>query len=161
MVDISDPAPNARVKRVNVAKGVVNEDFELNNAYSEGIVVLYFFPAAFTGVCTKSTCALQDDLADFNSLDAHLYAISVDGPFTLKAFAEQHNLTYDLLSDFNKEAIQAFDIAYDDFLGLHLVAKRSLFAIKEGKITYKWVTDNAGDYPPFSELKEHLKALKE
>ncbi len=160
MVDINELAPNAHLKRVNIAENIVNEDFELKDAYSEGIVVLYFFPAAFTGVCTKSTCALQDDLADFSSLDAHLYAISVDGPFTLKAFAEQHNLTYDLLSDFNKEAIQAFDVAYDDFLGLHLVAKRSLFAIKDGKISYKWVTDNAGDYPPFGELKEHLKSLK-
>ena len=160
MVDINESAPNARLKRVNVVENIVNEDFELSKAYSEGIVVLYFFPAAFTGVCTKSTCALQDDLADFSRLDAHLYAISVDGPFTLKAFAEQHNLTYNLLSDFNKQAIQAFDVAYADFLGLHLVAKRSLFAIKDGKVTYKWVTDNAGDYPPFAELKQHIISLR-
>ena len=63
-------------------------------------------------------------------------------------------LTYPLLSDWNKEGIQAFQIEDNNFgRGLVGFAKRSLFVIKDKVITYKWVAENPGEYPPFSDLK--------
>ena len=99
------------------------EDFRGKN------VVLLFFPAAFTGVCTAELCAMRDDIATYQNLDAQILAISVDLPFTLGKFREEQNLNFPLLSDFNKEAATAFDVLYEDFLGMRGVAKRSVFVI--------------------------------
>ena len=52
-------------------------------------VVLAFFPAAFTGVCTKELCNFRDSLAKLNSVDANVVAISVDAPFSNAAFARR------------------------------------------------------------------------
>ena len=159
MVDIGDPAPNVILKTGNGSE--LNKDFELASAYEKGTVVLYFFPLAFTGTCTESNCNIRDDMEEFAQLDAHIYSISVDSPFVLNEFAKVNNLTYPILSDFNREASAAFGAQYEELGGLRKVAKRSLFVVKNGKVTYKWITDVAGDYPPFDELKEHLKTLKE
>jgi len=65
-------------------------------------VVLAFFPAAFTSVCQKELCYFRDHLASLNDVGAVVYGISTDTPFTLKEFAKQNALTFDLLSDYNK-----------------------------------------------------------
>ena len=62
-------------------------------------VVLAFFPAAFTSVCQKELCYFRDQLAALNDANATVYGISVDQAPTLKEFATQNSLTFDLLSD--------------------------------------------------------------
>jgi len=65
-------------------------------------LVLVFYPGAFTGVCTKELCSFRDSLADYNTLNAQVLAISVDGPFANKAFKDQNNLTFPVVSDYTK-----------------------------------------------------------
>ena len=155
MVIVGDQAPDISLRLTDAQE--VNKDFSLNIAYTKGLTILYFFPAAFTGVCTKSSCELRDDIKDFENLDAQLYGISVDSPFVHKKFHMENNLNYPLLSDWNKNAIKAFKVEDNDFArGLEGFSKRSLFAIKDNKIVYKWVAESPGNYPPFSELKEIL-----
>src|ERR1700704_4154036 len=69
------------------------------------LLVLSFFPAAFTRVCTEQICSSRDDLGFYNDLGAVVIGISVDMPFSLKAFKEKHNINFELLSDFNKGMI--------------------------------------------------------
>jgi len=124
-------------------------------------VVLLFFPAAFTGVCTAELCSVRDSYDEYNNLDAQVYGISVDSPFTLAEFGKQNNLSFPLLSDFNKEASSAYGALYEDFvLGMKGVSKRSAFVIdKDGTIRYAEVLDNAGEQPSFEKIKETLKSL--
>src|SRR5260370_409717 len=72
-------------------------------------LVLAFFPAAFTSVCTTELCTFRDSMARFNALDAQVYGISIDLPFSLKAFAEQNGLNFPLLSDMDREAAESSD----------------------------------------------------
>jgi peroxiredoxin len=125
-------------------------------------VVLLFFPAAFTGVCTKEMCQTRDELSYFNGLNAEVFGISVDMPFTLEKFKAANNLTFPLLSDFNKDAITAYGCKYDNWiLGLKGVAKRSSFVIDtEGVIRFAQILENAGDYPDFDGIKKALEGLK-
>ena len=51
-------------------------------------VVLAFFPAAFSSVCTKELCTFRDSLAQLNKMNAQVLGISVDTFFTLKAFKD-------------------------------------------------------------------------
>src|SRR5581483_5224075 len=114
-------------------------------------VVLLFFPAAFTGVCTKEMCESRDTLSWFNGMNAQVLGVSVDMPFSLGKFKEANQLNFPLLSDFNKDAINAYGIKYDTWVaGLKGVAKRSSFVIdKEGVIRFAQVLEVAGDYPDF------------
>ena len=62
-------------------------------------LVIYFYPAAFTGGCTQQACSYRDHEAAFSSLNAEVVGISGDEPENLKAFKAFHNLNFTLLSD--------------------------------------------------------------
>ena len=123
-------------------------------------VVLAFFPAAFTSVCQKELCYFRDQLAAFNHVNATVYGISADTPFTLKEFAKQNNLTFDLLSDFNKDAITKFDVSNPDMLGLKGIARRAVFVIDGGGvIRHRQVTASPGDEPDYQQIHDALASL--
>jgi len=124
-------------------------------------VVLLFFPAAFTSVCTKELCLFRDNLAKYNALNAQVYGISVDMPYSLKEFGKQQNLNFPLLSDFNKEASTAFDAIYDVWhKWMKGVSKRASFVIdKEGVIQYAEVLENASLEPDYAAINETLARL--
>lgn len=125
-------------------------------------VVLLFFPAAFTGVCTKEMCATRDELSLYNDMNAVVFGISVDLPFALGKFKEVNNLNFTLLSDFNKEAITAYGVKYEEWIvGLKGVAKRSTFVIDaDGTIKHAEVLEVAGDYPNLDAVKNTLASLQ-
>jgi len=125
-------------------------------------VVLLFFPAAFTSTCTKEMCQTRDELSFYNGMNAAVYGISVDMPFTLAKYRLDNQINFPLLSDFNKDVITAYGCKYDNWiLGLKGVAKRSSFVIdKEGVIRYAQILENASDYPDFDGIKKALESLK-
>jgi peroxiredoxin len=123
-------------------------------------VVLAFFPAAFTGVCTKELCTFRDSMAKLNSANATVYGISVDTSFSLAAFKKEQNLNFPLLSDFNKEVIQAYGVFNPDMIGLKGIAKRSTFVIdKDGVIRHAEVLDDARNEPNYDKVFEALSKL--
>jgi glutaredoxin-dependent peroxiredoxin len=124
-------------------------------------VVLAFFPAAFTSVCQKELCHFRDQLAAFNTVNATVLGISVDTPFTLKEFARQNSLNFDLLSDFNKDAIQKFDVVNPDMGGLKGIARRAVVVIDgNGVIRYREVTPTPGDEPQYDKVKAAVEAAQ-
>ena len=119
--------------------------------------VLVFYPGAFTGVCTKEMCAIQDSLARLNELSAQVVGISVDSPFANKGFAAQNKLTFPLLSDYNRETIRKYGIVHDGFGGLqgYLASKRSVFVLDQsGTVKWAWVSDDPGVEPDYEEVKK-------
>jgi peroxiredoxin len=85
----------------------------------------------------------------------------VDSPFTLDKFKEDQKLNFPLLSDFNKEASQAYGAFYENFvLGLKGVSKRAAFVVdKNGKVQYAEVLESAGDLPNFEAVKQTVSSL--
>jgi glutaredoxin-dependent peroxiredoxin len=144
-------------------------DFTLMNENREPVtlssqkghpVVLAFFPAAFSGVCTKELCTFRDNMAKLNSAKAQVYGISVDTFFTLAAFKKDQNLNFPLLSDFNKDVIQAYGAYNPDMIGLKGIAKRSTFVIdKDGVIRHAEVLDDARNEPNYDKVFEALAKL--
>ncbi len=125
-------------------------------------VVLAFYPGAFTSVCTKEMCTLRDSMNRFNELDAVVLGISVNDPFTQKAFAEANKLNFTLLSDYNREVIKKYGVYHEDFIGLkgYTAAKRAVFILdKEGVIRYKWVSDDPTKEPDYGEIVKELSKI--
>ncbi len=123
--------------------------------------VIHFFPLAFTGTCTKQLCTLRDDFSFYSDLNVDVVSISVDSLFVLNRFKDEQNLTFDLLSDFNKETSLAYGALYNEFLyGMKGVSKRAAFVIdKNGIIQYAEVLESASDLPNFEAIKELLKVI--
>jgi peroxiredoxin len=123
-------------------------------------VVLAFFPAAFSGVCTKELCTFRDSLAQLNAAHAQVYGISVDTFFTLKAFQDQQHYNFPLLSDFNKQVIRDYGVFNEDMIGLKGIAKRAVFVIdKDGVVRHKEVLDDARNEPDYDKVLATLKTL--
>jgi len=136
------------------------EEISLSDYKGKNVVVL-FFPLAFTGVCTTELCTMRDDLSAYEGLNAQILAVSVDSPFTLEQFKNTQNYNFPLLSDFNKEASEAYGSLYEEFaFGMKGVSKRSAFVIdKEGIIRYAEVLENAGEEPNYEDIKATLSRL--
>ena len=136
---------------------------EISSADFAGkIIILHFFPAAFTSVCTAQLCANRDELNIYNDFGAVVFGVSVDMPFSLKVFKEKNNLNYDLLSDFNKITIHEYEMYHPNFIcGIRGVAKRGVVVIDaNGNIAYSEETVNTGTQVNFAALKEALEKLK-
>ena len=114
-------------------------------------IVVYFYPAAMTGGCTKQACAYRDYKSDIESAEALVVGVSGDNVEGLKIFKKAHNLNFTLLSDESGDVAKKFGVpvkdggtitkefegqSYDLFRGT--TASRWTFIIdKEGKIVYK------------------------
>lgn len=109
-------------------------------AYLGRPVLLAFFPAAFSPVCTREILALQARLQRFDAGGAQVAGISVDGPYALNGFAQQHDVRFPLLSDFHRETIRAYGVEDPNFLGL------------QGVVRYRCVADRPGSEPDYEEL---------
>lgn len=117
---------------------------------------------AWTGVCTKEMCTVQEDQKVYNELNAEVIGVSVDSHFALKKFKEDNNISYSLLSDFNKNAIKDYGIVQDQFAGVYTnVSKRAVVVVdKAGIVRYVQVTPTPGDLPDMEPVKAAVKELK-
>lgn len=125
-------------------------------------VVLLFFPQAFTGVCTDELCTMTENYDFYNNLDAVVLAISVDGTFVQRAFAQKNGIKIPLLSDYNKQVVRAYDVLRPEFAhGMREVAERAVFVIdKDGFIRYVEVMANPGEMVNFDAIKNAVEGLK-
>ena len=140
----------------------IDKNFHSLEEFKGKNVVLFFFPAAWTGACTKEMCTVEENFNAYNAMNAVVLGISTDTIFALKRFKEDYKLdNILLLSDFNKEAIKAYDVVANNFsVGYNGVAMRSTFLIdKDGNLKYAEVLKAQGDQPDFDALKNAAKAL--
>jgi len=156
---------------MSLSVGTKAPDFKLFNSEKKEVslsdfkgknLVIQFFPAAFTGVCTAQMCTSRDELSLFNGMNASVVGVSVDTPFALGEFKAKNGINFDLLSDFNKDFIKACDMVIENFaLGMKGVAKRGVVVVdKDGVVQYIEVTPSPGDQVNFEALKAALEKLK-
>ena len=153
-LEIGSNAPDFSLK-CKTPDGLI--DVKLSDFKGESPVVLLFFPFAFTSVCTTEACSVRDDLSAYDALNAKVFGISVDSPFSQEMMSEKEALNFKLLSDFNKTVSRDYGVLYDEFIGFHGVAKRSAFVVsKEGVITYAWSSDDPKQLPDFDSVKSAI-----
>ena len=73
-------------------------------------VILYFYPKDMTSGCTKQACAFGELYPQFREKGAVVLGVSKDSVASHKKFEEKYGLPFTLLSDPEKEVIQAYDV---------------------------------------------------
>ena len=140
-----------------------NEDREpvsLSAQLKSGPVVLAFFPAAFSSVCTTELCTFRDSIAELNKVVAKVLGVSVDTFFALKAFKDAQHYNFPLLSDFNKTVIRQYGVVNPDMIGLKDISKRAVFVIdKGGVVRHSEVLEDARNEPDYGKVKQTLASL--
>jgi glutaredoxin-dependent peroxiredoxin len=157
-IKIGTSAPDFTL-RTKTAQGL--EDVKLSDNFGKKNTVLLFFPLAFTGVCTAEMCDISGGIAIYESLNAAVYAISVDSPFAQAAWAEKEKIHVKLLSDLNKTVIKAYDVVFPNLAGVGDTAARAAIVIdKAGMVVYAEQTATPKDLPDFNAVKAALAKLK-
>jgi thioredoxin-dependent peroxiredoxin len=114
-------------------------------------IVVYFYPGAMTGGCTKQACSYRDHLSSLDSVNAVVVGISADKVENLKLFRQAENLNFTLLSDEKGDIANKFGVplgaggsikrtvaGVEHELVRDLSTKRWTFIVdKDGKIIYK------------------------
>ena len=72
-------------------------------------VVLYFYPKDDTPGCTKEACRFRDSSEELQKIGAVVLGVSPDSPESHARFAEKYRLPFRLLSDPDKQVMQAYD----------------------------------------------------
>jgi peroxiredoxin len=153
-IPIGSKAPDFTLKS-KTADGL--KDVRLSDNFGKKQTVLLFFPLAYTGVCTQELCDVTSGLGGYTGLDAEVYAISVDSPFTQEAWAKQNKIGVTLLSDLNKTVIQAYGVVFPMLAGIGDTAARAAFVVgKDGLVKYSEQTPTPKDLPNFSAVKAAL-----
>ena len=148
MVGVGDKAPNFTLK--NTSK----EEVSLSDYQGEA-VILAFYPGAFTGVCDKEMCSLQDNLSELNTVGAKVIGISVDSPWANGEFARKYEIEFELLSDLDREVIDMYDARFVGLGGLegYVSANRAIVIVDpKGFVKYRWVAENPGIEPDYQQI---------
>ena len=106
-LQIGGPAPDFTLR------DQFGQDITLASFRGSKAVAIFFYPFAFSGVCTGEMSGIRDRLADFMTFDTEVLAISCDPVYALRAFADSDGLNFSLLSDFWPHGAVAS--AYDVF----------------------------------------------
>lgn len=152
-VEVGDKAPTFELPDTEMKMRKLDE-------FTDKKVVLSFFVAASSPVCTTELCTFRDKWDEISNIGAQVIGISNDGPFANKEFAAKHNLNFPILSDYKSETIKKYGVLMPDLLHIkdYNAAKRSVFIVDENStIQYKWVSDDPLVEPNYQEIIDFLK----
>jgi len=136
-------ALSAQAGKTSLKVGDMAPDFQLSSSTGKPIklsdfrgkqsVVLTFFPAAFTGGCTKEMTAYTAEIEKFRTHGAQVLAISTDNQPTLNHWAGELKSDYPYLSDFQRKISGEYGVLIPE----RGIANRTTFVIdQEGKIQH-------------------------
>lgn len=136
------------MKNVTLKNGTKAPDFSLKSTPDQTVslsefrgrpVVLVFYPADFSPVCSDEMAFYNEVLPEFKKHKAQLLGVSVDNVWTHLAFAKERNLHFPLLSDFHPKGEVARK--YNAYREEDGVAERAIYVIdKPGKIFWGYIS---------------------
>ena len=128
----------------------------LKSVRREGPVVLFYYPGDWSSVCTDQMGQLQEEIGRFEEKGAKVMGISVDSPWSHRAWAEERGIGFSLLSDFQRQVVEDYGSRHEAGF-----PERAYFVIgEEGVGRAKKIEDSPSDQPEIEAVLEDLeKAL--
>lgn len=104
MLKVGDAAPRFALKDQSGAVVTLDE------LVANGELILYFYPADFSPVCTAEACAFRDSFDGLSNVDTQIVGVSPQGVDSHGRFASRFSIPFPLLSDPRKQAIRAYGV---------------------------------------------------
>jgi peroxiredoxin Q/BCP len=155
---VGQAAPDFRLPYATLEKIYMKpeEQMALSSLHGKN-VILAFYPADWSGGCTKEVCTLRDTFAELAKLNATVLGISGDYVFSHHEWAKFHKLQFPLLSDHDHKIARLYG-SFNEAYGFN---KRTVFLIdKDGVVRYSNLDFKAGDANDYTRLREELTKLK-
>ena len=124
MLRIGDTAPDFELKDQS------GKPVTLEQMVADGDLILYFYPAYFSPVCTAEACAFRDSYAGVSSVGAQVVGVSPQSVASHQRFTNSFAIPFPLLSDPRKKVIRAYGV--DGPLGFGV--RRATFLIDRSRI---------------------------
>jgi peroxiredoxin len=161
LLTTSAPTPGTKLPDFTLklaTKDGYTADFRLSEHLGKGPIVFAFFPAAFTGVCTKEVCDLRDSFASLASLDAQVFGFSTDKAPSNFGFILKENLPFGIVSDPNHQVIGKVWPTYPTpVVGADHVAKRGAMVVDpDGTVKWAFASDDVKVWVGADEIRKHL-----
>jgi peroxiredoxin Q/BCP len=115
MLGVGDTAPGFELT------GEDGKVMTLDDLLAEGPLILYFYPADFTSVCTAEACEIRDRHEDLRTVSANVVGVSPQGESSHNRFRNRYDLPFPLLDDRRKEVIKAYGVNGPMGLGVRRV----------------------------------------
>jgi len=153
---VGDAAPDFTLPYAS-RDSVARDSLTLSSLVGKHNVVLAFYPADWSGGCTKEVCTLRDNFSSMGAVNADVIGISGDYVYSHHQWAKHHDLPFRLASD------HAHTVArrYGSFNEANGYNRRTVFIVdKQGKIAYADLAYSTRDAASFDKLQLALKGLK-
>ena len=128
--------------------GIKAPDFSLSDQHGNTVsladyagkkIVLYFYPRDNTPGCSRQACAFAGAYEDFKTMNVAVIGVSKDSVASHVKFAEKYSLPFTLLSDPERQAIQAYDVWQEkkNYGKVSMGVVRSTYIIDENGVIEK------------------------
>ena len=101
-------------------------------------LVIYFYPAAFTGGCTKQACSYRDHETAFKLLKTQVIGISGDKWENLGEFKKYQNLNFTLLSDQDGSIAGLFGVPLTEGGNIDMEVNGKTLSLTRGVTSARW-----------------------
>jgi len=153
---VGDAAPDFQLPYAT-RDSVADDSLRLSSLIGKRNIVLAFYPADWSGGCTKEVCTLRDNFTSLGAVNADVIGISGDYVFSHHEWAKFHNLPFRLASDHNHGVAKRYGSYYEAY-GFN---RRTVFVVgKTGKIAYEDLAYSPRDSVSFGKLQAALKAAQ-
>ncbi len=114
------------------AKTDAGTTLNLGDVYKQNnYTLVWFYPRALTGGCTKQGCSLRDASAELKKHGVAVVGVSSDPVEKQKEFKEKNHFDYPLLADTDKVVIKAFGQS-----GAMMASREAYLIDRSGKVVY-------------------------
>lgn len=153
---VGEVAPDFAL-RYATRDSVASEPVRLSSFVGSRGLLLAFYPADWSGGCTKEVCSFRDDIAALDGLGVEVLAISGDYVYSHHAWAKHHELPFRLLSD-HDHAVARLYRSYNEATGYN---RRTIFVVdRAGRIAYADLEYSVRDDSDYRSLLDALNRAR-
>ncbi len=131
------------------------KDWRLYDHVGKKTIALFFYPLDWSPTCTKENACFTQDLSRFGK-NAEVVAISIDSPWSHKAWAEKLNLKHRLLSDMHRTVTKAYGLYHS---GANISQRATVILDKNGTVAWVKVEPDITKERNYSEVQAVLDKM--
>jgi peroxiredoxin Q/BCP len=153
---VGDAAPDFSLPYAT-RDSVARDTLHLSSLTGPRNIVLAFYPADWSGGCTREVCTFRDNFAALGAVNADVIGISGDYVYSHHEWAKHHELPFRLASDHTHAVAKRYG-SFNESSGYN---RRTVFVIdRRGRIAYADMAYSTRDGASFDKLRLALGKLE-